>query len=107
MSAAMDVRANHARQQPAAALAAVGQMLSGARTASDAPATLDDVKAEVLRIQDEQDRSKTMMDLTRVQPFIEGVEQLGATLRMFAADADVDVLLGHVWGPMRFLLEVR
>ena len=67
-------------------------------------ATFEDVCRELARIQKEQESSKTMMDMTRIQSFLEAMNQFGQIVEVFVNSSE---MLAFVWGPLKFILKVR
>jgi hypothetical protein len=65
--------------------------------------TYDQLCSEIIRIQREQEGSKTMMNLSRIQSFLEAMEQFGKIIEVFINVAD---MVAFVWGPIKFLLLV-
>ncbi|KAI9644159.1 hypothetical protein NHQ30_007512 [Ciborinia camelliae] len=65
--------------------------------------TLDEVKAAMLKIQDEQSRRKSMMNLSRIKAFIEAFEQYSNVIEVFLNTSSI---LCFIWGPMKFCLQV-
>lgn len=65
--------------------------------------SLSDVQIAVQKIQDEQGRRKSMMNLTRIQGFLEGMDQYGKVIEVFL---NASSLLCFIWGPMKFILQV-
>ncbi|TVY78217.1 C2H2 finger domain transcription factor crzA [Lachnellula suecica] len=65
--------------------------------------SLDDVRVSVVAIQEEQGRRRTMMNLTRIQAFLEAMDQYGKVIEVFLNASSV---LCFVWGPMKFCLQV-
>ncbi|KAJ8062489.1 hypothetical protein OCU04_009019 [Sclerotinia nivalis] len=65
--------------------------------------SLDDVKAAILKIQDDQSRRKSMMNLPRVKAFLEAFEQYEKIIEVFLNTSSI---LCFVWGPMKFCLQV-
>ena len=65
--------------------------------------SLDDVKAAILKIQDDQSSRKSMMNLPRVKAFIEAFEQYGNAVEVFLNTSSI---LCFIWGPMKFCLQV-
>lgn len=66
--------------------------------------TLDELKAAMLKIQNDQSRRKSMMNLSRVKAFIEAFEQYSNVIEVFLNTSSI---LCFVWGPMKFCLQVR
>ncbi|KAH7087771.1 C2H2 domain-containing protein [Paraphoma chrysanthemicola] len=75
--------------------------LEPAQLLSFKTATYDQLVLEILRIQREQGNSKNMMNLTRLQAFLEGMQQLGKTIEVFLNVSDA---VAFVWGPVKFIL---
>lgn len=65
--------------------------------------TLDGVKRELARIQKEQQDLKTMMNMSRIQSFLEGMNELGKVIEVFLNASN---FVAFVWGPVKFLLQV-
>lgn len=66
--------------------------------------TLKDVKETALRIQNEQDNLRTMLNLARLESFLEAMEQFGKVIDVFV---NVSNFVAFVWGPMKFVLQVK
>jgi hypothetical protein len=56
-----------------------------------------------MQIQKEQEERREMMDLARIQSFLEAMHQFGKVVEVFLNVADA---LAFVWGPMKLLLQV-
>jgi hypothetical protein len=67
-------------------------------------ATLEDVEREMDRIQREQANRKEMMNMPRIQSFLEAMDQFGKVIEVFLNSSD---FVAFVWGPIKFLLQVR
>ena len=65
--------------------------------------SLNDVQMILLKIQEEQNRQKGMMNLARIQRFLEAMEQYGQVIEVFL---NASSILCFVWGPMKFCLQV-
>ena len=65
--------------------------------------TFDDLLDDLLRLQQKQEKTKEMMNLSRIQAFLEGMQQLGKTIEVFV---NVNEVVCFVWGPVKFLLLV-
>lgn len=65
--------------------------------------TLEDVKKEIGRIQKEQDAFKTMMNMSRIQSFLEGMNELSKIVEVFLNASN---FVAFIWGPLKFLLQV-
>jgi hypothetical protein len=57
----------------------------------------------MLRIQQEQDGRKKMMNMCRIQACLETMEQFGKVVGVFLNVSDA---LAFIWGPMKFVLQV-
>jgi hypothetical protein len=67
-------------------------------------ATLEHVREAVVRIQNEQESFKTMMNMPRIESFLEAMDQFGKVVEVFL---NCSPFVAFVWGPMKFLLQVR
>jgi hypothetical protein len=65
--------------------------------------SLDDLKIAVKEIEDKQRKSKTAQNLTRIQPFLQAMEQYKDIIEVFQ---NTSSLLCFIWGPMKFMLLV-
>jgi nucleoside phosphorylase len=65
--------------------------------------TIGTLKRELKKIQDEQEKSKSLRNLRRVQDFIKSIEQLSKLIEGFLGPSQ---LICFVWGPVQFLLQV-
>jgi hypothetical protein len=65
--------------------------------------SINDVRVAVMAIQEEQGRRKKMMNLTRIQRFLEAMDQYGKVIEVFL---NASSILCFVWGPMKFCLQV-
>ena len=66
-------------------------------------ATLNDVRETAFRIQNDQDNLKTMMNMGRIQSFLEAMEQFGNVIEVFV---NASSFVAFVWGPLKLLLQV-
>lgn len=66
--------------------------------------SLDDVLATVQTIQTDQGRRKEMMNLKRIQRFLEAMGQYGEVIEVFLNTSSI---LCFIWGPMKFCLQVN
>ena len=64
---------------------------------------LKDVKKEIIDIQKKQESLKKIMDLTRIQGFLEAMNQFGKVIEVFSNSS---ILVAFVWGPVKFILQV-
>jgi hypothetical protein len=58
---------------------------------------------DILRIQKEQETFKSLVNMSRIQSFLEAMEQFGKVIEVFLNVSDA---VAFVWGPMKFLLLV-
>lgn len=58
---------------------------------------------EIIHIQREQEHNKSMVNLGRIQSFLEAMHQFSKTIEIFLNVSDA---VAFVWGPMKFLLLV-
>ncbi|KAH6699003.1 hypothetical protein BKA61DRAFT_583040 [Leptodontidium sp. MPI-SDFR-AT-0119] len=63
--------------------------------------TVDDVCHTAIRIQNEHAETKSLMDMTRLAPFLEFMEEFQTVIGVFT---DAPNILAFIWGPMNFLL---
>ncbi|KAF2261162.1 C2H2 domain-containing protein [Lojkania enalia] len=63
--------------------------------------TYEQLCQELIRIQYEQEKLKTMMDLSRIQSCLEALTQFGKVVEVFL---NVSEVVAFVWGPIKFLL---
>ncbi len=66
-------------------------------------ATLEDVRLEMARIQREQASRKEMMNMPRIQSFLEAMEQFGKVIEVFLNTSE---FVAFIWGPVKFVLQV-
>ncbi|KFA81095.1 hypothetical protein S40288_00970 [Stachybotrys chartarum IBT 40288] len=62
------------------------------------------VKAQVLMIQNDQEKSKAMMNLNRLHCFIEAFEHFDESCK--ALCINIAKLPGYIWGPLRYILQI-
>ena len=65
--------------------------------------TLEDVHRVVVTIQHQQARRKEMMNLTRIQSFLEAMKSFGEVIEVFL---NLSEFIPFIWGPIKFLLQV-
>ncbi|KAH7336622.1 hypothetical protein BKA65DRAFT_37368 [Rhexocercosporidium sp. MPI-PUGE-AT-0058] len=65
--------------------------------------SLEDVLAVVEDIQAEQGQKRSMMNLTRIQRFLEAMHQYGTVIEVFL---NASSILCFVWGPMKFCIMI-
>jgi len=65
--------------------------------------TLQDVRETANRIQNEQEQSKTMMNMARLESFLEAMEQFEKVINVFV---NASSFVAFVWGPMKLILQV-
>ena len=66
--------------------------------------TFNDVRETALRIQRDQENIKTMMNMSRLESFMEAMNQFGKVVEVFG---NSNIFVAFVWGPMKFILLVR
>jgi hypothetical protein len=66
--------------------------------------TYDELVEELVLLQQKQEKNKEMVNLARIQAFLEGMQQLGKTIEVFL---NVHEVVCFIWGPVKFLLLVR
>jgi hypothetical protein len=65
--------------------------------------TLKDVRETIVRIQNDQDNTKSMRNMARIHSFLEAMQQFSKTIEVFL---NVSNVVAFVWGPIKFLLQV-
>ena len=65
--------------------------------------TLEDVHKEIDRIQSEHGSQKMMMNMTRLQSFLEAMDQFGKVIEVFVNASE---FVAFIWGPLKFILQV-
>jgi hypothetical protein len=65
--------------------------------------TMKDVRETALHIQRDQENLKTMMNMTRLESFLEAMNQFGKVVEVFGS---ANIFVAFVWGPMKFILQV-
>jgi len=78
--------------------------LSGTELTEFKSTTYEILCHEIMRIQYEQEAKKSMMNLGRIQSFLEAMHQFSKTIEVFLNVSDA---VAFVWGPVKFLLLVR
>jgi hypothetical protein len=58
---------------------------------------------DINAVQDSQHKRKEMMDMCRIQGFLEAMNQFGKVIEIFL---NVSEAVAFIWGPMKFLLLV-
>jgi hypothetical protein len=66
--------------------------------------SLEDVQRTILQIQEVQETRKTMMHMSRIQSFLEAMEEFGSVIEVFL---NASQFVAFIWGPMKFMLQVR
>lgn len=66
--------------------------------------SLSDLYVVINRIQHQQRDLKKMMNLNRIKSFLEAMAQFEQTIKIFA---NVNDKVAFIWGPIKFLLDVR
>lgn len=65
--------------------------------------TLNDVRKTALRIQKDQENLKTLMNMARLESFLEAMNQFGKVIGVFG---NSNIYVAFVWGPLKFILQV-
>lgn len=65
--------------------------------------TLDDVHKAVLTIQAQQAKRNEMMNMPRIQSFLEAMDSFGKVVEVFLNSSE---FLPFIWGPIKLLLQV-
>jgi len=78
--------------------------LSGDKLTDFKNTTHEELVHEIMRIQQEQENNKNMINLSRIQSFLEAMDQFGKTIEVFLNVSDA---VAFVWGPIKFLLLVQ
>lgn len=65
--------------------------------------TFGEARDALALIQDEQRKRKENMNLTRIQSFLEAMEQFSKTIEVFI---NASPFVAFIWGPLKFLLQV-
>jgi hypothetical protein len=65
--------------------------------------TLNDVRETALRIQKDQENLKTLMNMARLESFLEAMKQFGKVIEVFGNSS---IFVAFVWGPLKFILQV-
>ena len=65
--------------------------------------TLSDVRETAVCIQKDQETLKTMMNMRRLESFLEAMKQFGEVIGIFA---NASIFVAFVWGPLKFILQV-
>ncbi|PVI07637.1 C2H2 domain-containing protein [Periconia macrospinosa] len=63
--------------------------------------TYDDLRDQIMKIQNDQEHNMKIMNLSRIQSCLEAMHQFGKVIEVFLNISDV---IAFVWGPMKFLL---
>lgn len=65
--------------------------------------TYELLRDDIISLQQKQEKRKEMMNFSRIQAFLEGMQHLGKTIEIFL---NVSNVVAFVWGPIKFLLLV-
>jgi molecular chaperone GrpE (heat shock protein) len=65
--------------------------------------TLQDVRETALRIQRDQEIVKKMMNMTRIESFLEAMDQFSKVIEVFL---NASMFVAFIWGPLKFILQV-
>ena len=63
-----------------------------------------DVQKEIINIQKKQESLKKILNLTRIQGFLEAMNQFGQVVEVFLNASN---FVAFIWGPVKFILQVR
>jgi hypothetical protein len=66
--------------------------------------TYDQLCQEMMRLQHEQERLKTMMNMGRIESCLEAMHQFSKTVEIYLNVSDA---VAFIWGPIKFLLLVK
>lgn len=66
-------------------------------------ATLEEFEEAALIIQKDQENTKSMKHMGRIQSFLEGMQQFGKVVDVFL---NASPFVCFVWGPLKFILQV-
>ena len=66
--------------------------------------TIGEVNQVIIDIQAQQAHGRRMRNLTRVLGFVEAMDQFGKVVEVFLNSS---IVLPFIWGPIKFLLQVR
>jgi hypothetical protein len=80
--------------------------LPSTERAQFANTTLEDVRAVINNIQTEMGGMQAALNFIRLQPFLEAMEQYATTMTAFCKTSSLPILC-YIWGPMKFILQVR
>ncbi|KAG0649191.1 Vegetative incompatibility HET-E-1 [Hyphodiscus hymeniophilus] len=64
--------------------------------------TLKDVRDTALRIQKDQENLKMLMNMARLESFLEAMNQFGKVIEVFG---NANIFVAFVWGPLKFILQ--
>ncbi|KAH8586783.1 C2H2 domain-containing protein [Bisporella sp. PMI_857] len=64
--------------------------------------TLNDVRESALRIQKDQENLKKLMNMARLESFLEAMNQFGKVIEVFG---NSNIFVAFVWGPLKFILQ--
>jgi hypothetical protein len=86
------------------ALDAFRRRLSAEELSKFKSTSYEELVVELVQLQQRQEKNKEMVNMARVQAFLEGMQQLGKTIEVFL---NVNEVVCFIWGPVKFLLLVR
>ena len=69
-------------------------------------ATAETVKIALVIIQRDQERVRELINLPRMLPFIQGMEEFQGALCKVVDGSKAAELMAYVWGPIQFLVQV-
>jgi len=88
------------------AIATFEKQATATEKAQFAFTTLEDVWAVILDIQEKKEETRTLRNFSRLQPFLEAMQQYADAIAMFCNTSSLPILC-YIWGPMKFILQVR
>jgi hypothetical protein len=86
------------------ALDAFRRRLSAEELSKFKSTSYEELVVELVQLQQKQEKNKEMVNMARIQAFLEGMQQLGKTIEVFL---NVHEVVCFIWGPVKFLLLVR
>ncbi|KAI9663834.1 MAG: hypothetical protein M1821_007324 [Bathelium mastoideum] len=63
---------------------------------------LDDVKAVIISIQEDQENRRTLRHLERIRPFLDAMESFSHVIEVYL---NASQFVCYIWGPLKFLLQ--
>ena len=66
--------------------------------------SFEDVKAAIINIQQDQENTRTLRNLRKIEPFIMAMEAFSKVIEVYL---NASQFVCYVWGPLKFFLQVR